>query len=114
MHCDALLNRQPITVMGENGTTNTPDYMFNLCGGWKSLELAYRGFLTPTHHYLGLSNEPAWVGDTVVIFYDIRALFILRETKSGIYRIVGPCYVHGIMEGEIMETNPRIESFKIH
>jgi hypothetical protein len=88
--------------------------MFNLYGGWKSLELDYQGFLTPMHHYFGLSNEPARVRDTVVIFYDTRALFILRETKPGIYRIVGPCYVHGIMEGEIMETNPHIESFTIH
>jgi hypothetical protein len=110
VHYEALLNRQPIVVMRRNGTTNTWLYIQSL---WR-LELGYRGFLTSTHHYLDLSNEPARVGDTVVIFCDVRVPFILRETKPSIYRIVKPCYVHGIMEGELMETNPHIEMFKIH
>lgn len=77
------------------------------------LSYLYRGFLTSTHHYLNLSPNAIKAGDIVVIFLGAKVPYILRKGRYNNYQIVGPCYVHGVMEGELMDTNPHIETFSI-
>ncbi|WQF85899.1 Putative heterokaryon incompatibility [Colletotrichum destructivum] len=43
-------------------------------------------------------------GDSVVVFYGCDYPFILRDTGRGSFRIIGDCYIHGLMDGEGMES----------
>jgi hypothetical protein len=56
--------------------------------------------------YIGLAPEMTLPGDFVAIINGASTLFILRTGQvSGPYcfKIVGPCYLHGLMHGEIEE-----------
>jgi len=37
----------------------------------------------------------------------------LRPAEGGSFRIVGEAYVHGIMDGEVMDSNPEVRDIKI-
>jgi hypothetical protein len=54
--------------------------------------------------YLGLVPLAAELGDVVCIVHGSCVPFILRRCKDvkGAFRLVGKCYIHGIMEGEAM------------
>ena len=55
--------------------------------------------------------ETAVVGDVVCIFHGAEVPFVLRPEANDRYRLLGEAYVHGIMDGEFMDTAPAIESF---
>ena len=58
------------------------------------------------HFALGpLSTRP---NDLFVVFPGIRMpLLLRRKVGSGNYRIVGPAYLHGFMDGEAIEAHKR-------
>lgn len=81
-----------------------------------------RRFFVTENGYMGLAPPHAEVGDMICVFYGGPMLYILRETgkdshktlfhqlggrKEGIsdesYRLIGDCYVHGLMGGESAE-----------
>lgn len=41
-------------------------------------------------------------GDVVAIFYGCDLPYVLRPSRRGRYRLIGNCYVHGIMDGEAL------------
>jgi hypothetical protein len=49
--------------------------------------------------YIGLAVGAAQIGDYVYLFKGARMPFLVRSTSSGL-RLVGDCYIHGIMDGE--------------
>lgn len=56
-----------------------------------------------TSFLLGLFPLLAREGDVVVIVHGCHAPFLVRATKrQGYYKLVGECYVHGVMNGECM------------
>jgi hypothetical protein len=53
------------------------------------------------------------VGDCIAVLAGGRVPFVLRRTAD-YYRLIGPCYVHGIMEGEAFPENiSELEWFSI-
>jgi hypothetical protein len=54
---------------------------------------------TTTKSYLALVPVSASVGDQIVIFSGGRLPFLLNAVGDK-FKLVGPCYVHGIMDGE--------------
>ena len=68
-------------------------------------------FSTERHGYIGIGGEHVQVGDLVVIFLGAAAPFVLSEIEPGLFRSSRECYVHGIMDGELMDRNPGIEQF---
>jgi hypothetical protein len=59
-------------------------------------------FLTHEKH-VGMAPMAARVDDVVVVFPGGDVPFVLREhAGSGQYTLLGPCYCHGIMDGEIL------------
>jgi hypothetical protein len=52
-------------------------------------------------------------GDVICVLYGGTVPFMLRpkEKEMGGYYVVGEAYVDGIMDGEYMDTNPKIEKF---
>lgn len=51
---------------------------------------------------LGVGPNSLREGDKVCVFYDARQPFALRELEDGSFRLLGECYVHGIMHGEAL------------
>jgi hypothetical protein len=69
-----------------------------------------RPFLSRQDH-IGLVPESAEIGDIICIIYGASVPFALRPDPDGRYRRLGEAYVHGIMDGEFMETAPAAETF---
>lgn len=56
--------------------------------------------------YLGLVPRQAGIGDRVCVLVGCHVPFVVREEADGPeerFRLVGECYVHGVMDGEVME-----------
>jgi hypothetical protein len=51
--------------------------------------------------YLGIGENPLQTGDIVCVLFGAGVPMILRLI-GGSYRVVGECYLHGIMEGEAL------------
>ena len=47
----------------------------------------------------------------IVIIYGAVVPFVFRDLGNGRYQFVGEAYVHGIMDGEFVETAPQTETF---
>ncbi|MCJ1254925.1 hypothetical protein MMC24_002741 [Lignoscripta atroalba] len=54
--------------------------------------------------FLGVLPSDARVDDIIVIFFGGRVPFVLRPLDDGEFELVGPCYIHGIMDGEWLEA----------
>jgi hypothetical protein len=52
--------------------------------------------------YLGTASRSTREGNTIVLFYGCRVPFVLWPCL-GMYRLLGPANVHGIMRGEFCE-----------
>ena len=52
--------------------------------------------------------------DIVCIFYNARQPFVLRKLEDNSFKLIGECYVHGIMHGEALkEGEKRSRTFTI-
>ena len=76
-----------------------------------------RPFLSDTG-YVGLAPMGALPGARVVIFLGGRAAYVIRQAAAEAkaaetWVLVGGCYVHGIMYGELMDGTPEIREFSL-
>lgn len=79
------------------------DYLTDELEGWR--------FCVTQTGYMGLVSGEAEAGDVIMAVYGARVPFIFRtvqETKT--YRLVGECYLHGVMTGELKEKKLRFEA----
>jgi hypothetical protein len=57
--------------------------------------------------FLGCVPELSRPGDKIAILYGVATPYVIRKAKAEglgiVYEIVGPCYVHGMMDGEMLE-----------
>lgn len=61
---------------------------------------------------IGYAPETALEGDQVVIFYGVPAPLVIRKVEPGYFRILGPAYVYGVMEGEFLrDGHPPSKTF---
>jgi len=80
--------------------------------GWKywitavafSKRLSNGRFCVTERGYLGFAPQTAELGDSICVFHGGIVPFVLRwiPTADMAYRLVGECYVHGIMYGEAL------------
>jgi hypothetical protein len=55
--------------------------------------------------YLGMGREVMEIGDWLCVFLGAETPFLLREASyQHEFNFLGECYVHGIMDGEVMST----------
>jgi hypothetical protein len=57
--------------------------------------------------YFGTVPSEAEEGDLVAIFFGLRVPYVLRPLAVDTYKLIGPCYVHGIMDGEGLRSNDK-------
>ncbi|KAF2138221.1 uncharacterized protein K452DRAFT_353118 [Aplosporella prunicola CBS 121167] len=60
---------------------------------------------TTAKGYLGLLPRQAKPGDIVCVLFGCNVPFIIRKADGDKYRLVGECYVHGIMRGEVINMD---------
>ncbi|KAL7905862.1 hypothetical protein GGI35DRAFT_459508 [Trichoderma velutinum] len=66
-----------------------------------------RKFFVTKRGYFGLGPQKAEPGDRIAVLFGSAVPFVLRQgvsaTGKRAWRIVGECYVHGIMQGEVIQ-----------
>ena len=58
---------------------------------------------TREHSYIGMLPEATAASDVVCAFLGAKTPFVTRPVGDGLYRLVGECYNHGLINGEILE-----------
>ncbi|TVY80786.1 Heterokaryon incompatibility protein 6 OR allele [Lachnellula suecica] len=82
----------------------------------KAIDVAIFGkkFCRTEKRYLGWVGAEAQPGDIVCIFLGASVPYVLRSENNGFYKLVGECYVHGIMYGETLIAGlPSSQEFHI-
>lgn len=69
----------------------------NISSGARSFARSEKGFF-------GLVPTIAAQGDCIAVFSGVIVPYVLRPVSDGVYKIVGHCYVQGIMYGEAIRT----------
>ncbi|KAE9365154.1 HET-domain-containing protein [Stipitochalara longipes BDJ] len=54
--------------------------------------------------YLGRVPRGSEIGDKTCILFGGCVPFVLRDTRDGYFTFIGECYIHGIMDGEAIES----------
>ena len=65
-----------------------------------------RLFCSTNKRYMGLVPYNAHIGDQICVLPGISAPLVLRREKSMpdvTYRLIGDCYIHGLMDGEAID-----------
>lgn len=76
---------------------------------WRGRRLA-----RTTNGYLAMVPPLAQKGDLMAVLLGGQSCFVLRrEGELGMYKLVGEAYVHGMMDGEALEYNLKMETFVI-
>lgn len=80
-----------------------PGYDEELDPSWQLIE---NRRLCVTHAgRLGLVPSTACEGDEILVFGGAITPFVVRKNEDGSHRLVGDCYVRGLMHGEAMQEN---------
>ncbi|KAF2271528.1 uncharacterized protein EI97DRAFT_362864, partial [Westerdykella ornata] len=61
---------------------------------------ANRQYMLSNMGFIGLVPSTARVGDEVALVFGAQTPFVIRKEKNGCFKMIGECYVHGIMMGE--------------
>lgn len=71
-------------------------------------------FLCDEPRYMGIGPDSLRRKDRIVIFYGARTPFIIRPIKGTSYfRLVGDCYINGIMNGETLDMGHKQKEYLI-
>jgi hypothetical protein len=62
-----------------------------------------RAMCITTQGYIGVVPPSAEVGDKIVVFARMQTPLVLRIDSNEQHRYIGDCYVHGIMNGEVLD-----------
>jgi hypothetical protein len=66
------------------------------------LSLAQRALITTKTGYVGLVPASVRSGDVLAILSGCNFPVALRPCRDDLYQVVGECYIHGLMDGEIL------------
>ncbi|KAF4993432.1 hypothetical protein FDECE_13398 [Fusarium decemcellulare] len=80
---------------------------------WAVNVMAWRRLFGTRDGRMGLGTPAAKVGDSIAILNGCNTPMVLRRSGKD-WAIVGECYVHGIMHGEVVESEHKVASIKIY
>ncbi|OAG21808.1 hypothetical protein CC77DRAFT_933549 [Alternaria alternata] len=66
------------------------------------LSLEQRALITTETGYLGLAPTAVRQGDVVAILFGCRFPMVLRPYLDDMYQVIGECYIHELMDGEML------------
>lgn len=58
---------------------------------------------------LALIPQSSTMSDVLAVFQGVPVPFVLRKSEDGEYRVVGICYVDGLMDGEAMHGGRQLQ-----
>lgn len=64
----------------------------------------HRRFFVDDGGSIGLAPSGALEEDTIALFLGAQVPFVVRRREDATYQLIGECYVHGIMDGELMKA----------
>jgi hypothetical protein len=67
------------------------------------LSLEQRALITTKTGYLGLAPVAVRPGDVIAVLFGSNCPAILRPYGDDLYHVVGECYIHGLMDGEVLK-----------
>lgn len=80
---------------------------FRIIYSWRRLFLTSKGFL-------GVGAQELRTGDSIWILPGSGVPFVLRKLESGNHQLIGDAYVHGIMQGEVVDSEDwRLQDLKL-
>jgi hypothetical protein len=65
-------------------------------------------FCFTRRRFVGLVPDAAEVGDRICLLHGGKVPFVLRKQEKG-FKLVGECYVHGLMKGEALKREGLLE-----
>ncbi|KAF4988898.1 hypothetical protein FGRMN_9479 [Fusarium graminum] len=68
-----------------------------------TLVTRYRAFAITVGGWYVLGPDVMQHGDVIAVLYGGRTPFMLRPREGGTWMLLGECYVHGMMNGEVFE-----------
>ena len=78
----------------------------------------YEALLSHSRRYCATANDliavvprVSSIGDRICLFYGCQIPFVIRPAGDGKYYLVGPCYLHGMMNGEGLRNDQDTERF---
>ena len=87
---------------------------------YRQMQIAFEAAVTgrrfgiTSKRYMGLLPRGTQLGDQVCVFLGSHVPFVIRRQEMfDSYQLVGECYIHGIMHGEIKEMNLKEEKVDI-
>ncbi|OCK72955.1 hypothetical protein K432DRAFT_340879, partial [Lepidopterella palustris CBS 459.81] len=71
-----------------------------------------RKFFVTKRGYFGLAPKEAKTGDRITVLFGLDVPLVCRKKEDSGYKVVGESYVHGLMEGELIEKweNGQVEA----
>ena len=112
----ADLKVQGQDVVGRGGSTDLQSGKGNTSPGQlysrhllQQISLGRMFFTTLQHDYMGLAPYWAAPGDAIFMLLGGEMLYIARPTLDGTYHYVGEAYVHGVMDGQVVQAFERGE-----
>ncbi|KAL6705945.1 hypothetical protein ACN47E_006224 [Coniothyrium glycines] len=89
----------------ENCSTNKVTGLSEHYAAWLEqmyLRVAGKRIFSTSDGRLGIFHEHVKVGDEIAVVLGLSSPVILRPDQNGKYRLLGLCYLHGIMDGEAL------------
>ncbi|KAI1073493.1 heterokaryon incompatibility protein-domain-containing protein [Whalleya microplaca] len=80
---------------------------------WIEPGCRWRTFFKTKSGMIGLGPEQMMPNDIAVLIWGSRVPIVLRPLSENHYSYVGEAYIHGIMDGEFVDTKPETEIFDI-
>jgi hypothetical protein len=89
-------------------------YIDGMIGFEEASKNSGRNFLRTREGCMAFGPIGALAGDIIFIFYQCSVPLLLRkDTDVNYFRLVGECYVHGLVDGEALRWRKRPSNFKI-
>ena len=125
---DAVGSGQRATVAEEETDNNISGHTRFDPPRFDSSRFCYKSrFMDLTSHYsFAITNtgyaclvpNTSIAGDIICVFYGCKVPFVIRKSTirhDNIYQLIGQCYVHGIMNGEVLADEQLVdEEIRLH
>lgn len=80
---------------------------------WLALAHLRKALFVTMGNWMGMVPAMAQKGDVVVLLSGLRTPFVLRELGDGTAKLLGPAYVHGMMNGALWDGKRQLQEFKL-
>lgn len=91
---------------------NTQTKMANSFAGKIRISQSYGSLGTTDNNFIGFLPKQTQLGDVIVIIFGATTPFVLRPVDDA-YILIGECYVHGIMDGELMHIDEETKAAEV-